>query len=112
MEAINFIKNNKNKYCFASNHFDDKNDALKFVNKLYSAGAEEVRVDGILNEQWRIKEEKGAYADTLIIKMPREKEKIINIMAEILIVRPDEVDDLNHPKTDWNKAEYIRLWWD
>lgn len=107
MDALKFFKDNKNEYCFASNHFDSSEAALKFVKKLYNLGALDVVVSGIYDEDWRIKEEGGPYADTLMITLPKSKNDRLNIQAAIFKERPDEVSNI-----DWNTSKTVRLWWD
>jgi hypothetical protein len=42
---------------------------------LYEAGAETVHVANIQKEAWRIKDEGGPYADSLVVVLPKDKEK-------------------------------------
>jgi len=114
MEALEFFKGNKNKFCFASNHFNGKRYALAFVKRLYKLGAKNVEVSNILDEDWRLKEEGGPYADTFIVTLPKDKSKRLNLVAEIFEERPDEVS--SRPgyikKVDWNEDDTVSLWWD
>ena len=74
-EAREWLKKNDNESPLATNRFDDSEEALSFVNKLYELGAVRVEVDNILEEDWRIQEEGGPYADTLIVILPKDAEK-------------------------------------
>lgn len=104
MEALNFFRNNKNKYCFASNHFDNTKVAFKFVQTLYSLGAIHIEVDNISDEPTRIKSEGGPYADVLLVHLPKNTAKHKQIMLAIGYERPDEFDEEKH--------NVLRLWWD
>jgi hypothetical protein len=76
-EALQWLKNNKNPYAFASNHFGHTQSAIVFVEKLYSAGTQTVMISNecIFNEPDRIKEEGGPYADGMVVKLPKDKAK-------------------------------------
>ena len=106
MEALAWLKCNKNRYAFASNYFGDTKEAIKYVKQLYDNGATLVEVDGILDEDWRIKEERGPYADTLMITLPKNKTARLELVTVVYDSHPDEVD------ADWNSDKPIRLWWD
>ncbi|RKZ79904.1 MAG: hypothetical protein DRR19_24370 [Candidatus Parabeggiatoa sp. nov. 1] len=71
-EALSWLQSNPNPSPFASNRFDNKEKAINFVKELYSLGCEKVYVTNILDEDWRMREEGGPYADTLIAELPEE----------------------------------------
>lgn len=106
MEALSWLKSNKNGYAFASNYFGDTKSAIKFVMKLYAAGAAKVEVSNIYDEEWRIKEENGPYADVLLVHLPKNKSKRLAIVPVVYDSRPDELSG------DWNGSDPIILWWD
>lgn len=106
MEALEFLENSNNRHAFASNHFGETENALKFVKELYEAGAVKIEVENIYDEEWRIESEGDAYADTLFIHLPEDKAKRLDVMSVACQSHPDEMDD------DWNSNEPIRLWWD
>lgn len=99
-EAKAWLSNNKNKQCFAGNEFESTEKALEFVNEIYSLGAVEIFISQILDEPWRIKEEGGPYADTLIIKLPTDSQQRKRIFDFI----GSNIQD--------NGQESITLWWD
>jgi hypothetical protein len=106
MEALKWLTENKNKSAFASNCFGNTKSAIDFVKKLYKAGAAKVEVDGLFDEDWRIKEEGGPYADVLLVHLPKNKSKRLELVPVVYSFRPDELDG------DWNGSDPIRLWWD
>lgn len=114
MEAKKWIMQNKNKHCFASTHFLDKQEAIQFVKDLYQLGAISIKVSDIMEEPWRIQYDGGAYADMLAFLLPEDKDKIIDIMARVFQELPDEVDSGTNSAVlpaVWKPGKLIRLWW-
>ena len=74
-EALAWLESNPNPYALAGNRFHSTEDAIAFVEMLYEAGAVEVLVTNIYDEDWRIEAEGGPYADSLIIHLPQDSEK-------------------------------------
>lgn len=109
MEALEYLKKYKKYDCFASNAFDNKS-ATDFVKKLYKLKAKHVEVVGWSDAM----SDEEPYADTLVIKLPKNKSDRLNICAYLLYIRPDEVSQgLNNCKeVDWNKDNEVVLWWD
>ena len=99
---------NPNTNAFASNAFGHTPRAIDFVERLYAAGARHVSVSGILDEPWRIEEEGGPYADTLLVSMPRDPKKKRAVMKVIESASPDEVG----PPRGKKATGKLRLWWD
>lgn len=114
MEALSWLKTNKNEYCFASNKFKDKRQILALVKKLYKLGAVKIEIDNIMDEPERIEDEGGPYADTLLVYLPKNKTERLELKAAMFKTRPDEIGSsktvLN--EINWNKDDMIRLWWD
>jgi hypothetical protein len=110
-EALKWLKENNNPCAFAGNRFKETKDAIEFVSKLYSLGAEEIQVTGIFDEPERIEEEGGAYAETLIIKLPEEVER----RKKIFKIYEHELENY-----DFNSGEEVEdvgqdtivFWWD
>ena len=106
-EALEWLKKNKNPYPFASNHFASPQAAIDFVEKLYSEGAEIVKIpEKCIQTEG---EEGGPYADSLIVKLPIDKDKRKNILN----LCNNELD----PEFQGNLEKDIRdnmifLWWD
>lgn len=115
-EAKEWISTNKNKWCFASNHFETKEHILKFVKDLYKLGALKIEIDNVYAEEWRIKEEKGPYADVLLITLPKAKTKIEQLKIRMNKEFPDEMDRYDGSdyirRLKWVGGEIVRLWWD
>ncbi len=107
-EAREWLKANPNRFAFAGNRFESSEEALAFVESLYSAGAMQVLVSGILDEEWRIKQEGGPYADTLIVSLPsdpRQRAALFRIAAQ-----EAEHEDFD-PEVDRGQSQLV-LWWD
>lgn len=107
-EARAWLESNPNPYAFAGNRFASTEEALAFVNMLYEAGASEVYVTGIHDEEWRIDAEGGPYADTLIIHLPLDMESR-KILFEIS--NEEAVSEGFLPEKDTGQEELL-LWWD
>lgn len=107
-EARAWLAANWSASAFATNRFGDTQNALRFVEQLYAAGASDVAIGGVMllpNHQWT------PYADTLIVELPASHEQrhmIFEVMESV--GRPDERDTLG-PLLDSGQAR-IRLWWD
>ena len=103
-EAYNWILWNRNKYGgFAGNRFDSRQAACKAVRAIYDAGASMVRVAGIHDEPYRIKEEGGPYADVLVVyvKDPVKERFVIETIKRL---EPDEFNRIG--------KGVFRVWWD
>ena len=75
IDARAWLLENRNLSALASNRFETTAAALRFVNRLYGAGAESVLVSGIRSEPWRLEAEGGPYASTLVVVLPQESQK-------------------------------------
>jgi hypothetical protein len=93
---------------FAGNRFESRQEALEFVDKLYSAGAEEVYVTSICSEEWRIREYGSPYADRLIVILPSDKQKRSNIFT--IYIEETQKEGLE-ADLDTGQKELL-FWWD
>lgn len=100
-EAQYWLTNNQNLHCFAGNRFAHKEEALDFVKQLYRAGAVRVEVTHIYDEAWRIEEEEGPYADTLLVHLPSGDD----LLAPLTVLCLD-ADGF------FVSENIARLWWD
>ena len=100
-EARDWLVNNRNPFCFAGNRFGHKDYALDFVEQLHRAGALRVEVTNIYDEGSRIEQEGGPYADTFLVHLPPEPDRLAQLMTLC-----DDADEL---VVHGNVAE---LWWD
>lgn len=103
-----WLESNHNPYAFASNHFGKKENALKFIRNLYKQGCIKVYVTGIYDEDWRIKEEGGPYADTLVVILPDDKQKRKTIFT---IHAKEAISEGFSPEKDTGQKELL-FWWD
>lgn len=102
-EALTWLKTNKNPFAFAPNRFGPTQNAIRFVEELYSLGAESVEVTNIFDEEWRIQKYGGPRADTLIVTVnPQSQGPVLEFLLQE--ARVDEVTVLG-PYT-------YSLWWD
>lgn len=107
-EARAWLTANGSASALATNRFGNTENALRFVEQLYAAGASDVTIGGVTllpNHGW------SPYADTLIVELPASREQrhtIFELMESV--GRPDEHERFG-PLTD-SGQERIRLWWD
>ena len=105
VEARKWFRGNENPFAFASNVFGETKEAKEFVKSLYKFGVKKVEVTGILEEPFRIKDEGGPYADTLIVHVPsRKREDFLLKFSVGGSYLPDELSRI--------KPGVYRLWWD
>lgn len=101
-EALGWLDSNPQHSAFASAAFGDTNNALRYVEELYDAGATLIEVAEIHDEPWRIAQEGGPYASALIVTIPQRRFKsVINTVLKYGC--PDEFDEVGRNK--------YRLWW-
>jgi len=86
-EARQWFAENKNPSAFAGNRFGKTENAVRFIDRLYEAGAEKVYVLGPHEDVDTIRDEGGPYGDTLIVIMPTDFRK----RNEILKIKGREV---------------------
>jgi len=105
-EEVNFwLKNNKNVDPFAANKFE-REEFEKFVKEMEEAKITNILVTGILDDEDRIKEEGGPYADTLYITLPTTEMELKKAFMLIMGQSPDECSFIDETLTT------LRLWWD
>lgn len=107
-EAREWLKANSNPAALAGNRFDSSEEALAFVESLYAAGATQVLVSGILDEDWRIQREGGPYADTLIVILPTDPKQRAALFR--MAAKEAEHEDFE-PEVDRGQSQLV-LWWD
>ncbi|NLM49961.1 MAG: hypothetical protein GX196_03295 [Clostridiaceae bacterium] len=109
-EALEWLRNNKNPSAFATNRFEETENAINFVEKLYELGAEEIFVANIYDDPEFFEDEGGPYADTLIVKLPEDEEKRDKIL-EIYNYEKEEYD-LNYGDDYYDDEDTLVFWWD
>lgn len=108
-EAREWLTHNPNPWPFAGNRFAGPHEALIFVNLLYELGAVRVLVDNIFDEAWRIEENGGPYADTLIVELPEDVEARAKLheLHEVEIVEKQGLELDRYLEEDT-----LIFWWD
>lgn len=110
-EARVWLRDNTNTSPFAGNHFFPKAEAAAFVERLYALGARAVYIASIYNEEWRIAQEGGPYADALLVVLPddpRQRRALIEInRAEARRAGFEEADAF-----DAADDGTLFFWWD
>jgi hypothetical protein len=105
-EALEWLRANPNPSPLASNRFSAPEEAVRFVEALYAAGATNVEIGNILmlpNDRW------APYADMLLIDLPADHAQRREVFDLVQTTRrPDEEDE---PLIDCGQLS-IRLWWD
>lgn len=98
-----FFKGNKNKHgAFAGAAFGTTKEALDWMTKLERLGATNIIIAEIYDEEWRVKEEGGAYADAVKFTVPdAKKDEILKFVKQ---KKPDELDEVS--------SGLWRAWWD
>jgi hypothetical protein len=109
-EALQWLRKNQNESALASNRFMETENAVRFVEELYTAGAKRVIVpdDCITADQETLQWEGGPYADALIVTLPPDnarRQRVLSI-CEREIAREGFDPDENMG------GDQIFLWWD
>jgi hypothetical protein len=107
-EAREWLQGNPNRNAFAGNHFRGSEAALTFVERLYAAGAVAVFVTNVFDEDWRIMQEGGPYADTVIVDLPQDPRQR-RAIVDLCNVETEYED--GPPFYDSGQAS-LSLWWD
>lgn len=112
-EAREWLANNSNPYPLAGNRFGSQEEAQQFVESLYAAGAVTIFVTMIHDEPWRIEQEGGPYAESLLVKLPGAAEA----RAGILAIAEEEMRNEGFLEDDERledkvTEDSISLWWD
>ncbi len=112
-EAREWLASNANPHPLASNRFGGREEAQQFVESLYAAGATIVHITMIHDEPWRIEQEGGPYAESLLMKLPNQaaaRDRILAI-AEEEMRNEGFLEDDEHLE-DKVSEDSISLWWD
>jgi hypothetical protein len=109
-EALAWLKSNKNESALASNRFMETENAVKFVEALYAAGAVKVIVptDAIISDEDIVLDEGGPYADALVVTLPDEP----GARRAVLRICRAELRREGFDSSDVAEAEQVYLWWD
>lgn len=112
-EAREWLAKNGNPSPLAGNRFGSREEAQQFVESLYAAGAVTVHVSMIHDEPWRIEQEGGPYAESLLVKLPDQT----TARAKILAIAEEEMRNEGFLEDDEGledkvSEESISLWWD
>ena len=107
-EARQWLQTNSNKLAFAGNRFGETINALNFVEDLYALGARKVEVTNIFNEKWRIRENGGPYADTLIVTLPDDSRQ----RYDLIELATAEMEKEGFPTGSNFGGRRLILWWD
>ncbi len=111
-EAREWLTSNNNKHALAGNRFASTQDAISFVENLYSIGAVKVTIpkSAIYDSNNRIQQEGGPYADALEISLPLtqgEREAVFNIATQ----EAANQGITFNPESDIVSNKLL-LWWD
>ena len=110
-EALSWLKNNRNESALASNRFGPTENAVRFVQGLYNAGALRVVVPqaNITEDEDTLKWEGGPYADAVVVELPKNlshREKVWSLCAREF--RREGFDPADGADDDGK----VYLWWD
>jgi hypothetical protein len=107
-EATKWIAASGNHAPFASNHFQSREDALKFVRSLYKLGATAVYAVHIMDEPDRIKAEGGPYSDSLFVYLPSDRSR----RRALFEVEAREAKAEGFAPAGDQGQERLFFWWD
>jgi hypothetical protein len=103
-EALEWLKKSENESALASNRFATTQDAVRFVQRLYDAGA--VRV--IVPNETITSDEVEVYADGLVVTLPEEQNK----RQRVWILCAEEIKRSGEKPTKSPSESHVFLWWD
>lgn len=103
-EALQWLRQNKNESALASNRFLGTENAVRFVQQLYDAGAAGVIIPNDCIEQ----EPDGPYADALAVKLPADAEK----RKRVWEICAKEIKREGFSPKEQAGEDEIFLWWD
>jgi hypothetical protein len=109
-EALEWLRTapNGDDNAFASNRFQGTENAIRFVETLYEAGAAQV----IINQENIVDEGGGdLYADALVVLFPQDPAARARVIA-ICKREADREDGSPSSDADWESSECTFLWWD
>jgi hypothetical protein len=116
VEALQWLRDNRNNAALAGNRFHSTQEAIEFVQCLYDAGAEAVAIPikRIFSEAWRIEQEGGPYTETLLVKLPKELEKRRAVwrICEREYQREYGEEWEQSPEDFIPSSGIVDLWWD
>jgi hypothetical protein len=110
-EALSWLKDNRNESALASNRFGPTENALRFVQGLYNAGALRVVVPraNITDDEDTLKIDGGPYSDAIVVELPKDsarREKVWAMCARE--IRREGFD----PADGADDEGKVYLWWD
>lgn len=103
-EALSWLRKNENESALASNRFMETENAVRFVKKLYDAGAERVLIpeDAITDDGVE------SYADSLVVTLPDDadrRQRVLDVCTPELLRQGGDPDELG-------AENQVYLWWD
>jgi hypothetical protein len=109
-EALEWLRTapNGDDNAFASNRFQGTENAIRFVECLYAAGAPRIIVEGE-----SIRDEGGGdmYADALVVQLPEDPAARSRVVR---ICKPeyDREEGVISSDEEWESGDCVFLWWD
>ncbi len=103
-EALSWLRKSENESALASNRFLETENAVRFVKKLYDAGAEKVLIpdDAITDDGVE------SYADSLVVTLPDDADRRQRVMD---ICAPEMLREGGDPN-ELGTENQAYLWWD
>jgi hypothetical protein len=109
-EALEWLRTapNGDDNAFASNRFQGTENAIRFVEALYAAGAARV----IVNQENIVDEGGGdLYADALVVLLPQDPAAYSRVV-ELCKQESDREEGSVSSDAEWENVECVFLWWD
>lgn len=110
-EARQWLRKNRNPSALASNRFNTTQDAIRFVEELYSAGAVRVLIpEDSIHDETETGDESGPYTDALIVQLDLDRDS-----SELMRIHNEEAvrEGFQEPwENDPMINEWLLFWWD
>jgi hypothetical protein len=113
-EAVEWLRENRNPSALATNRFQRSENAIRFVELLYKAGAEAVAIPTkcLFRERWRVKAEGGPYCETLLVRLPKDVGKRRAVWDLCRKELAEQAAENAPPAEAPPKQDVVWLWWD
>jgi hypothetical protein len=99
LEALKWHRRSKNRSALATNWFQGTANAIRFVEALYEAGARNVEISNIFED-----DPGGQYADSLEVTLPEAREARERVLTVIAVTGGQTFEDAGQGS--------VGLWWD
>ena len=107
-EARTWLAATANPFPFASNRFESREAAGAFIDSLYALGADTVYVLNVQQDSAWVRQEGGAYADALLVRLPVDP----GARPRLFAVNAREARREGFEPDRDRGQRYLYFWWD